>query len=241
MDGLVCGSYSLLLGAGASYGALNGNGDPVPMGAQLSLDLQTRYSLPPIPVGTGLRSVYDLSVRAAKSSGAESPASFLASKFIGCSSPDWYQHVVKVPWRIIWTLNIDDVLENAYQQRFKAIARQELRLVSWDSKNVFHREPADRVTAVHLHGRAGAENLVFGSMEYLAGIQHAGSAHQLFWDSWADAPVIVVGATLADEIDLAAPLSEPRSSATSEKPSLIVLPSVSESISFDLTQQGCRW
>ena len=112
------------------------------MGAQLSLDLQTSYSLPPIPVGTGLRSVYDLSVRASKSSGAESPASFLANKFIGCSSPDWYQHVVKVPWRIIWTLNIDDVLENAYQQRFKAIARQELRLVSWDSKNVFHREPS---------------------------------------------------------------------------------------------------
>ena len=106
MNGLVCGSYSLLLGAGASYGAVNGHGKPVPMGGQLAQELQTRYSLPPIPDVHGLRSVYDLSQLAATRAGLESPASFLGKKFTGCKCPDWYENLVKIPWHIIWTLNI---------------------------------------------------------------------------------------------------------------------------------------
>ena len=237
MEGLVSGRYSLLLGAGASYGAVNGEGDSLPLGKQLGLDLQDRYGFPAFPDGTGLRSIYDLAVLAANKNGLEPPATYIASRFTNCPPLEWYKHIVRIPWHIIWTLNIDDVLENAYTA-YHAESRQQLRPVSWDSNDIFHREPVDRVTAVHLHGRASAKNLVFGSLEYLAGLRRAGPAHQLFWDSWAAAPAIVVGATLADEIDLAAPLSEPRIQGTDGPPSLIVLPHVSDFDRYRLDATG---
>ncbi len=210
MEGLVLGQYSLLLGAGASIGATNGAGDPLPGGNALSDELLEEYAIPRPLRRESLRVMYDLAERVAERDKLEAPRALLKRRFSECSVPDWYKNLVQIPWRIIWNLNIDDVLERAYDVRFPDVARQRLRVTTSSGSQVYHREPADEVSGVHLHGRALNGDLVFGSLEYLAAVARGGSGHRLFWDSWFTAPVIVVGASLLDELDLAAPLSEPR-------------------------------
>jgi hypothetical protein len=174
----------------------------------------------------------------ARTKGLELPSTFLRRTFTGCTVPDWYENVVQIPWNVIWNLNIDDVLQNAYAVAYAAKARQTFQSVSWDGAYVFHRQSIDSVAAVQLHGSAARGNLIFGSMEYLAAIARGGSAHKLFWDSWAIKPVIVVGASLSDELDMAAPLSEGRLDDPDDPPSLAVLPTISDFDTVRLSTSG---
>jgi hypothetical protein len=238
MDGLVRGAYSLTLGAGASFGAQNGNGLQLPIAAHLGRELLSKYEIPAPPESIGLRSVYDLADRVARRDAKELPRVFLSRMFQNCTVPDWYRQVVSIPWEIIWNLNIDDVLERAYTQVFKDAALQEYRAISWNESVGFHREPGSSVSAVALHGRAVDGDIVFGSLEYLAVVNRGGPAHQLFWDTWASTPAIIVGASLTDEIDMAAPLSEIRPSIDEDIPSVVVMKTVSEYDRFRLESAG---
>lgn len=237
MRGLVLGRYSLLLGAGASIGSRNAANEPLPAGKELGNQLSTEYGIP-VSADAGLRTIYDLARRLAHRDGRLSPGEFLRPKFQGCSVPGWYENMVRVPWRIVWNLNIDDVVENAYRIQFKGVARQRMQSLSWKDRQSFHREPSDVVSVVHLHGRADSGDLVFGSLEYLAAVAEGGASHRLFWDSWQSDPVIIVGATLSDEIDMAAPLSMERLPEREGMKSLIVCPDFSEFDRFRLESIG---
>jgi hypothetical protein len=238
MEGLVLGQYSLLLGAGASYGAANGAGDPLPGGNRLADELIAHYRIPQPPNRESLRNIYDLAERVATRDSVEPPKEFLRRRFSNCTVPDWYANLVRVPWRIIWNLNIDDVVERAYTQVFTALAHQRLRVASWDQTQFYHREPADDVTSVHLHGTVQRGDLVFGSLEYLAAIARGGSGHRLFWDSWSSAPLIVVGAGLSDELDMAAPFNEQRVTDSGSPPSVVILPNFSDFDRYRLKSIG---
>jgi hypothetical protein len=237
MEGLVLSEYSLLLGAGASFGAVNSMGESLPGGRDLSRELALRYGIPLGSSTESLRTVYDLAQTISRRDGLESPELFLKRRFLNCSVPSWYEDLVRIPWHIIWNLNIDDVLERAYTQVFAGSVRQSLRLASWDAPQAFLREPSTEVYCVHLHGQASRGGLVFGSLEYLAAVAYGGAGHRLFWDSWLTNPVIVVGASLSDELDMAAPLSTPRAN-DDERPSIVVLPDFSEFDEFRLTAAG---
>ncbi len=238
MEGLVLGEYSLLLGAGASFGATNATGQSLPGGQALAEELLNKYRIPKPPPGSAtLRTIYDLADQIARRDAIELPRTYLKRRFSGCSVPGWYENVVRIPWRVIFNLNIDDVLEHAYAVHATA-AVQQLHVASWKAPEVFHREQQDRVTGVHLHGQASQGDLVFGSLEYLATAAHGGAGHRLFWDSWPKLPAIVVGASLSDEIDLAAPLNEVRLTQDEHRPSVIVLPHFSEFDEFRLKTAG---
>lgn len=223
LAGLVRGEYALLLGAGASVGAVNAAHEPLPTGGRLGEAIAAQYGIPNPPGTVGLREIYDLADRLARKDNLELPGTYLRRKFLRCSVPGWYSNLVRIPWRIVWNLNVDDVLRSAYSEVFSGQAAQQARHVSWRDNAVFHREPSDRVSCVALHGSVDRDDLVFGSLEYLATISHGGSGHKLFWDSWPTSPTIVVGASLSDELDMAAPLSNvlPQNM---EPPSLVVLP-----------------
>lgn len=227
-EGLVKGEYALMLGAGASFGAHNGLGAPLPLAASLGSVLLTQYNIPAPPSTINLREVYDTADLIARRDTKELPSTFLARMFRNCTVPSWYQDLVSIPWQVIWTLNIDDVLENAYYNAFKSNAIQELRSVSWHDHGGYHREPGHNVTAVHLHGTADGGDIIFGSLEYLAAVTTGGPGHQLFWDEWAVTPTVVVGASLSDELDMAAPLSTIRPPMPGQPPSVVVLKSVSD-------------
>ncbi len=236
LEGLALAEYSLVLGAGASKGCKSGAGKPLPDGFGLRDRLLEHYA---IPGGRdqSLRQVYDVALSAARSRGVPPPADVLRSWFTGCSVADWYGIVVTVPWRVIWNLNIDDVLSNAYRTVFRGRARQELRVVAWEDPWTA-RDPLDRVRMVHLHGAAKSGNLVFGSLDYLAAAAGGGAAHAIFSDEWAGGyPTVVVGASLDDELDLAVPLLG-ESSADPSRPSIIVKPTFNEFDEFRLRQAG---
>lgn len=94
------------------------------------------------------------------------------------------------------------------------------------------------VSLIHLHGRAGAHDLVFGTLEYLGADSAGGVAHRIFRDEWqSDVPRLLVGASLNDELDIAAPLASV-ASLLSEYPSISVRPKFSELERLSLDLQG---
>ena len=235
LRGLALGEYSLVLGAGASLGSVNAAGNGLPSGNGLRDRLLDHYKIPGVR-DQSLRQVYDLANQVAAAQGGLAPKDLIGPWFSGCSVPDWYGDLVTVPWRVIWNLNIDDILISAYRGRFRDRARQELRVMSWRDRWTSTRQPLDQVTAVHLHGDAAARDIIFGSLEYLSAAHHGGSAHKIFADEWANgSPAVVVGASLGDELDLAVPLL---SELASDRPSVIVKPDFSEFDEFRLKQSG---
>lgn len=235
LEGLALAEYSLVLGAGASLGATNGLGTSLLSGAGLRDKLLEHYGIPG-GQDRGLRQVYDLAQQISATQSDVAPKDLIAPWFSGCKVPEWYGKLVTLPWRVIWNLNIDDVLANAYQHRFRDRARQTLRVMSWRDRWTSTREPLDRVSAIHLHGDAKTRDMIFGSLEYLSAAREGGSAHRIFWDEWANgSPTIVIGASLEDELDLAAPLL---SDLASDRPSVIVKPTFSEFDEFRLRQSG---
>lgn len=237
LDGFALGHYSLILGAGASVGSVNTMGAPLPTGPQLRDLLAAHYALP--RNGTlALRRTYDLCDQIAQSKGLQRPAEYVAQFFRGCSVPDWYESLVKTPWRLIWTLNIDDVLENAYADRFMKQSLQSLRPSSWRDRWTGHRQNTNEVSLIHLHGRADSHDLVFGTLDYLGTDSAGGAAHRIFRDEWqSDVPRLIVGASLDDELDIAGPLSA-SASVVNEYPSISVRPNLGALERLSLELQG---
>ncbi|TQK73322.1 hypothetical protein [Nocardioides sp. SLBN-35] len=235
MEGLLLAQYSLVLGAGASMGSTNAAGHELPTGNGLRDELLAEYDIPDDGAGN-LRLVYDLAATIAQNSGGTAPKDFICPRFTHCTVPDWYADLVAVPWRMIWNLNIDDVATRAFQDRYKSRAKQQLSSLSWRDPWNATRNPMDRVSMVHLHGDSLSRDLVFGSLEYLAAAKEGGAAHKIFWDEWSSGvPVVAVGASLDDELDLAAPLL---SRVDSERPRLVVKPSFTEYEEFRFKQSG---
>lgn len=235
LQGLALAEYSLVLGAGASLSAKNERGAELLSGNGLRDKLLKHYNIPG-GAATPLRQIYDLADTVAQSRGDLPPKDIIAPLFSGCTVPQWYGNLVTIPWRVIWNLNIDDVLINAYRTKFRNRARQELRVMSWRDRWTSTRDPLDKVSMIHLHGDANKRDVVFGSLEYLAAAREGGAAHRIFWDEWASgSPTVVVGASLDDEIDLAASIHNP---LASNRPSIIVKPSFSEFDEFRLLQSG---
>ncbi|MER7071407.1 hypothetical protein [Terrabacter sp. NPDC000476] len=237
LESLVLGSYSLLLGAGASMGSTNAAGERLLSGDGLRLKLAKVYGLP--EEISSLREMYDYAQRAYEdNSASDNPQNLVQSLYQDCSVPHWYADLVRVPWRTIWNLNIDDVVVNAYQKTFDGLAAQDLHVSSWRDAWTVHRQPFEHVQMVHLHGRAAKGDLVFGTLEYLNAVRDAGASHHVFMDEWADGkPFIVVGAGLVDEFDIALPLMSRRPSSTGA-PSLVVKPSFNDVEKFRFEKAG---
>lgn len=124
MIGLVQQKYQLVLGAGASVGAVTSDGNPVMAGFDLTEALIRDFGLPR-PADPNLRRVYAAAQDRRSLTGGELHR-YLKDLYTGCQAPDWYRYLVAIPWRYIWTLNIDDVLENAYMKLSRR--RQEIGL-----------------------------------------------------------------------------------------------------------------
>ncbi|MFF8174689.1 SIR2 family protein [Streptomyces chartreusis] len=234
MRGLVRGQYQLLLGAGASQGAKGPLGD-LPGGWDLAQQLSSDYGIPGDPEGR-LGEVFNL-VKDLTSKDGEKITEYLANRFTDCTPPSWQRDLVAIPWRYIWTLNIDDVVEHAYQE-FSDDAIQKPLSLSWVDA---HKTPSiDQVALVHLHGTAwtrNAKDLVFDISSYLLAESLRHRWHNIFADRYADTPTIIIGAKLREEIDLENVLGQGRISSPDAAPSLIILPSISE---FD-EARFARW
>src|SRR6266568_3765853 len=128
MMGLVQQKYQLILGAGASAEATTSRGTPVMAGSDLTDALIRDFQLPR-PKDPNLRRVY-AAAQGRKSLSGSKLSAYLQNLYTDCRAPAWYRYLVAIPWKYIWTLNIDDVLENAYFKAFEAQARNKLVSVS---------------------------------------------------------------------------------------------------------------
>ena len=117
--GVARGEYSLLLGAGASMGALGGNGRPLPSGLGLRDSLVKEFA-----IQTGGETItLSRAYAAAERNDLARLDQYLREWFTGCT-PSWQGILTDFQWHRIWTLNIDDVLENVFK------SRRTLRIVS---------------------------------------------------------------------------------------------------------------
>lgn len=222
-EGMSRGEYSLLLGAGASIGSLGGNGRPLPSGPNLRDKLVDEFNIPVQGITITLPRAY----AAAKRTNPNRLNKFITDWFTNCT-PDWQSLLGDFDWHRIWSLNIDDIMENVYLKRHRKVAR-----FDWTSR--FRDSSSARTQIIHLHGFAeegnnpasANSNLVFSTTEYVATLRDPRSWHTVFTDEFSERPFIVLGASLVEEFDLQQALTESAAAAVRGFPSVIVLKEVS--------------
>ena len=113
------GSGKLLLGAGASIDSLDATGTNLPSAMGLCKALTDEFQASLLEPGQqiGLQRAYE-HIEHRRSTSGLTRADYLSQRFSGCKPADWYASLAGIPWKRIWTLNIDDVVEVALNQYF---------------------------------------------------------------------------------------------------------------------------
>ena len=223
MKALDEGAVNLLTGAGASWGAKGGDGVELGGGAEVARELNKRFRLEnEEPDCSNLQLVYgDV---AATPSNLGLLAEFLKARFVKCSVT-WQRELLMLPWKRIWTLNIDDVLQRASN----ASDERALRPSSWDDPIAVRPLRGSELQIVYLHGRASQidktpARIIFSLKDYAARQEVSPGWHSEFRSEFIRKPFIVCGARLRDEFDLATVLDiGNRSRERGGCPSFIVL------------------
>ncbi len=230
VQGLIRRDYDLLLGAGASIDAIGGDGRPLPDGKTLSRDLLQAFDVKVKDNNVDLKLAYEV-IGSGKNKDGKSIWDYFFQRFTNCK-PNWQRLLCEFDWNRIWTLNIDDVIERAYE--ITDHSNQKPNSISWRSP---YREPdrsLNELQIVHLHGKAGKpdnaeSDIIFSIIEYLQATSAQHVWHRIFGDEFLQRPFIIVGASLADEYDLADILRRGNHSLkTFGRPSVIILKSVDE-------------
>ena len=216
--------YSLLLGAGASIGSIGGDNQPLPSGPQLRDTLVRDFRINNEDHQIDLSRAY----AAAKRKNAHLLEQFIRQRFTRCT-PDWHHILTEFDWHRIWTLNIDDTVEQAYESRNISVDR-----FNWTS--TFRDTSTSQHQIIHLHGFAkppstsdtSESEIVFSMSQYIAALRDPRAWHAVFTDEFADRPMLVLGASLYDEFDLHQALHNSSSLTTRGFPSIIVLTEFSQ-------------
>ena len=210
---LLSGGYSLLLGAGVSRDSRNGVG-PLPSGDELR---NTLIGLKKLKPSSNLARAYQALTQG-------DIDTHITDRFIKCSAGPSLLQIPNFNWRRIYTLNVDDALEAAYQTKPGHQSPVPLTHLSpyMDATDV------DVIQIVHVHGWVGCaeDGYVFSLPEY-ANVMGPGNpwtstlAHTI-----ASEPFIIAGTSL-DEPDLEYFLAGRRSEGARKDrgPSFLIEPS----------------
>lgn len=224
--GIASRAYSLLLGAGASYDAIGGDGQPIKGATDLAEELNQILKL-------GLESPDSGNLALVYGDALQPPhvtklIQFLKKRFTSCR-PDWQTVLHQFNWKRIWTLNIDDIVERSRP----ATSAKRLDVYNWTDEF----KPRDRgereLQVIHLHGIAdritdNSAALIFSLKEYATRNEQLPGWHAEFRSEFSQKPFIVCGARLQDEYDLISVLEYGNRSATrGGAPSLAVIKSFS--------------
>lgn len=226
LGGLADGRYHLLLGAGASADCSNTAG-LLPLGSQLQELLLAELGVDP-DERVSLRNAYDAAVAEL---GTDYVVNLLRHRYADAEPAPWHLSLPRMAWEAIWSFNVDDTIERAYERVGGREQRAEVRL--WRDRLTPFGGLSETVPVVHLHGYVGSigrhddPQLVFGWSEYLGAVHQASAANwqTRFRSDLATAPLIVIGARLQEEADFMEVLSAGNYSHERGLPSLIVLPS----------------
>ena len=221
VKGTLEGAYSLLLGAGASYGCVGGDGKQLKGGVDLAHELNQVFNL-------GLDEPDRSNLPLAYSDAKQPPhtarlRSFLRHRFSNCI-PGWQKALVQLPWKRVWSLNIDDVIEKC-----QGSTNRRIDSFSWSDPFKPRELRSDELQVIHLHGYAPnlnkeSEQLIFSITEYASRSDLMPGWHTEFRSEFSQKPFLVCGARLQEEYDLATVLEYGnRSADRGGAPSFIVL------------------
>jgi hypothetical protein len=230
LDGVAAGLYHLVMGAGGSAGVSNSHG-PLPMAAELTALLLEEADATAPPAGVTLQRAF---TRAVATRGAHAVEALLRMRYSRCTPAEWQLICPKIPWQAIWTLNVDDSMEHAYLATGDRAQRAVVKL--WQDAPTPLGGRRDEVPIVHLHGYVGElekrdePQLVFTLEQYLGVLRTTdlGNWQTRFRGEYPSAPVIVIGARLHEEVDLAGVIQTGNNSADFGYPSLIVRPNLTD-------------
>ncbi|WP_209066504.1 hypothetical protein [Arthrobacter pigmenti] len=147
-------------------------------------------------VQSRITSAYEIAQR-------RSPAeleAYLKDRFTECKPAFWWEDALDCAWKRIWSLNIDDVVEQAIDQH-NGWEQHRTKSYTWHHP----LQEFDGLQVIHLHGwsRCDASNqMIFSISQYAEATKKEHGWHRKFFDEWGQSPFIAVGAGLFQEFDL---------------------------------------
>ncbi|MEQ9245105.1 MAG: SIR2 family protein, partial [Nitratireductor sp.] len=224
-DALKAGRYNLLLGAGVSLDSQSGfHGENCPSAGALANALQD--ALPGVRKGSSINRLY-------RSMAPEQVEALITKRFVGCTPGDTVRAIAGFRWKRVFTLNVDDALEQAYETR--PLPVQLYR--TFNHVSVYESVRDLRVLPiVHLHGwaREPEHGYIFDISEYATSIARNSIWAHVLTELIRTEPFIVLGTSL-EEPDLVFFMSQrgevhPRRDAP---PSILVEPFPDEATEKD--------
>ncbi|HWT19231.1 MAG TPA: SIR2 family protein [Variovorax sp.] len=211
---LFAGQYNLLLGSGASLDSLDSDRKPLLSASALTKNL---CELKNVSTTTPLS-------RVALLLKPDEIDEYLTKPYASCRPGETVKRITTFVWRAIYSFNIDDALEAAYETSTRR--RQRAIPLNYDTN---YRTPANqsKVSIIHLHGftREPEKGYVFSAAEYARVTNGMNPWMHVLSELLATEPFIVSGTSL-NESDLEYYLSA-RSNAslrTNRGPSILVEP-----------------
>jgi hypothetical protein len=181
LRGIHEGKYNLMLGAGASYGCVGGNGYVLKDGATVSQDICKAFDL---KLNSEESKRLTLSYEEAQGVDAAGLRKWIRDRFTGCNST-WQKSLFRFPWQRIWTFNIDDVLPHAFEANGDHSSRARVEEFDWKQRVTPLDDTIGAQQIVYLHGRAvdlGGKNegLIFSTAEYASATKSRQQWHSSF-------------------------------------------------------------
>jgi len=224
IEGMVRHDYHLLVGAGINKDCTGGDGRPIPNSNALASQLVTEFSLKTNGEDVDLKRAYE-NIEELHDRHGRNRSQYFEARFSNCT-PSWQGSIFNLGWRRIWTLNVDDILENAFDKYVSETnSQRRYHRYTWNDPFVELGRESDDVQIVHLHGFAdGTDNLIFSIAEYIKAITIRKTWHPVFGDEYQGEPFIIIGARIRDEIDFAESIRLGNKSREQlGRPSIIVL------------------
>jgi ABC-type oligopeptide transport system ATPase subunit len=186
----------LFLGAGFSLGAQNRTEENFPTAWQLGNKIWSFLGYTEEYDGTALPILYQAFVTAGIK--RDLKIEFLNNNLLTGSIPDCYDKISKAYWYKIYTLNIDDLIQQVYFRNGK-----KLRQVIYPNDEFKERDQSlEETHIVHLHGKlpCNPENVVFSTKQYArAGLKDQPLYSQFVYD-YATHPTIFLGTDLNEPL-----------------------------------------
>jgi len=194
--GLYSGTYNLLLGSGVSLDSFSSSKNPALSGNLPSTGelCENLISLKPgLKKGSSLNRVYRTLTK-------EEIKNNITEQFSNTIPGNTVKKLSEFKWRRIFTLNIDDALEGAYN--INPLSPQTPKVVNYNSEYIDYQDKL-KVPIIHLHGYAASpeDGYIFDIRQYMKNIRENNLWGHILGNIIRTEPFFVIGTTL-DEPDI---------------------------------------
>lgn len=187
---LFAGHYHLLLGSGISMDSVNGAGKSLKSAGILAEELSTLKGLATnTPLSRVSMMLDDGEIE-----------KYITKPYSSCRAGETVKRLTSFIWKTVYTFNIDDALEAAYETT--AHPKQQIESINFD-ENYRTAKDKSQLLAIHLHGytRQSEKKYVFSSTEYARVTRGMNAWMHVLSELIASEPFIISGTSL-NEPDL---------------------------------------